>query len=190
MPKAEARKLVKEILGDAANLAAKLRELRERAGWKSLGHDSWAACVEAEFGYSKRYANYMIEADQVRERVGTIVPTSIVIPESHTRELGRLPEDQQADCFKDAVEDAAKRGEKLTADKLGERIDTYLKADEPYVEPPEDDGDAEAPEPTDTERDKAQATARKALGQLVRALDTLGLAEFAKTLDRIKKKVG
>jgi len=143
MSKTEARGLVKEILSDAKRLAAKLQELRDRLGWKALGYDSWAACVKAEFGYSKRWANQQIEAANVRERVGTVVPTESpdggAIPERQTRELGRLPVDQQLACYKDFLDECKQQGTKPTAAGLREKVDSWLADSEPYVEEPVED---------------------------------------------------
>ena len=75
LTKLQAQRLVKEIVSDAKGLASKLRELRDRLGWKALDYDSWAVCVKEEFGYSKDWANKQIAALKVRGRVNTTVST-------------------------------------------------------------------------------------------------------------------
>ena len=143
MTKTEAKGLVKEILSDAKQLAAKLQELRDRLGWKALGYDSWAECVEREFGYSKRHANRLIAAQNTRDEVGPIGPTqtpgSGELPESHARELGRLPNDQRADCYRDFIDECEQAGAKPTAAGLRERVESWLADDEPYIDAEDDE---------------------------------------------------
>lgn len=145
MTKTEAKGLVKEILSDAKQLAAKLQELRDRLGWKALGYDSWAECVEREFGYSKRHANRLIAAQNTRDEVGPIGPTqtpgSGELPESHARELGRLPNDQRADCYQDFIDECEQAGAKPTAAGLREKVDLWLADNEPPVDTGDDDVD-------------------------------------------------
>jgi len=172
MPKAEAQQLLEAIRADVTNLAEKLREFRDRFAWASLGYDSWANCVKEEFGYSKQHANRLIAAQQIKRRVepigstyaprkqggegGTKVPPtppeSRELPESHARELARLPEDQQADCYVDYIEEC---GETIrpTAAGLRDKVETWLADNEPpetEEREVDDDGDcANCHEPGD-----------------------------------------
>ena len=135
MTKTQARRLVDQIRSDVRDLAAKLRELRDRLGWKALDYDSWAACVKEEFGYSKRWANLQIAALKVRGQVGTMVPTPSpnggAMPERHARELARLPDDQQAECHQDYQEECEAADVKPTAAGLREKVDLWLADNEP-----------------------------------------------------------
>ncbi|MFH1265792.1 MAG: hypothetical protein ABIK89_08685, partial [Planctomycetota bacterium] len=147
MRKAEAARLVAEIQNDVKALATKLRELRERLGWKSLGYDSWAECVKVEFDRTKDWANKQIKAAEIRERVNTKVstesPSGGELPETYARELARLPDDQQAGCYADYADECATANEKMTAAGLREKVDVWKADDEGYVDENHDDPVAE-----------------------------------------------
>lgn len=124
--KSEAKNLVKAIREKACELAGALRVLRDRKGWQALGYESWAACCEGEFGYSKSQANRLIAADKVKDNVTQICATQAPgrgIPGSHASELARLPEDQQSAVYAEAV---AQHGDQLTAAKLREAVEAKL----------------------------------------------------------------
>ena len=138
LTKTEAKRLVKEIVSDAEQLAVKLQELRDRLGWKALGYDSWAECVTTEFGYSKDWANRQIKAHEVGGRVTPIGVTQSPtggIPETHARELGRLPDDQQADCYADYAEECEESDAKPTAAGLREKVEEWQADNEPKTTP-------------------------------------------------------
>lgn len=162
LTKRQAQHLVKLILADAELLAEKLRELRERQGWKALGYDSWAACVEGEFGYSKRHADRLIAAQKTREQVGPIGPAQSpnggAIPESHARELGCLPDDQRAACYQDYLDECKETGGKPTATGLRKKVNDWLADNEPYIEPQDEHEDEDGDDHRrDDDEDQAPA---------------------------------
>lgn len=170
LTKPQAEKLVKAICDDAQNLAGKLRDFHDRLGWQALGYASWGECVQEEFGYTKRHANRLIEATQVRDRVGQICPTPP--PDSHIAELAQLPDDEQADCYKDYLEECDVSGEKTTAAGLREKAATWGSDNEPYEE---EEPEEEAEEATPS-AEELMAEGRKNLNTLARAITGLNKA--------------
>jgi hypothetical protein len=107
---AQARRLCDRIVHEANNLRKLLVQLRDGKGWLTLGYSTWAELCEQEFGYSKRYANYLIQAEKVNQQVGTIVPA---LTESQARELGKVPAEDREKVLDWAAEKAD--GAPLTA---------------------------------------------------------------------------
>jgi len=108
-----ARLLVSEINNQSADVRTKILRLHDGEGWKALGHDSWKACVEAEFVFGRQYAYRLLEAAQVDRRVS---PNGDKLKESHVRELAVAPPDRQAEVYEKAVETAPDG--KVTADHI------------------------------------------------------------------------
>ena len=104
--------------------------------------------MEGEFGYSKRHANRLIAAQGTRDKLGPIGPTEALdggeVPESHARELGRLRDDQRADCYADYIDECEQQKTKPTAAGLREKVETWLADNEPYVDVGDDEADDEA----------------------------------------------
>lgn len=112
----QAAKLLDRIKTSVGNLRVMLLELRDRRGWAALGFATWDDCCLTEFGYTRRYANYLIEAEKVSQRTGTNVP------EAHARELRDVPEDEQREVYEAAKK---KHGENLTAKQLRHEVENY-----------------------------------------------------------------
>ena len=127
--KAEVHSLVKQIKQKAGELAEAIRKLRDSNGWRVLGYSSWAACCEAEFGYSKRHANRLIQSQEVIEQVGHQCPTSP--PPTHAAILAKLPEDQRSDCWQDVLDECEQSGEKPTAAAVREKVNVWAGDNEP-----------------------------------------------------------
>ena len=125
----EVHRLVKQIKQKAGELAEAIRKLRDSNGWKVLGYATWAECCEAEFGYSKRHANRLIQSQQVIEQVGHMCPSQP--NDRQASELARLPEEQRADCWQDYVEECETAGEKPTAAGLRAMVDVWAGDNEP-----------------------------------------------------------
>jgi predicted component of type VI protein secretion system len=152
-------------------------------------HRSFQAYVEDRHNFKRAWAYRLIQHVTVAKNLSSTLDTSPPeLPSRQVEALAKLPAEQQGAAYKDADEKDGNTAGPSASD-VEEVVDRYLADNEPYVEPPEDDGDAEAPEPTDTERDKAQATARKALGQLKRAFDTLGIFEDHRSIFTKLQKV-
>ena len=201
MNKDDARAFVNSIKTRIGDVREMLVELHDRQGWEALEYGSWEACVAKEFpDLSKRHADRQVLAGRIQKviksaarkptanAVGPIGPKHLppVVAESHLRPLTSLPEDQQVSAYMDARDEAAKAGKTLTAKDVKAKADLYKADNESYV-PPEDEVEEEESEP---EWDPAVAKkAKTALGQLVRALDSLGVDWGKMTLQQVKNAV-
>ncbi len=176
MAKTEARRIVCAIHKQAKNLRELLLQLRDRTGWKALGYDTWAACCEKEFGYSKSQANRLIKTQQVGEQVAHTCAASPNVRQSI--ELARLPDNQQSDCWQDYADDCDMQDTTPTAAGLREKVELYL-ADN--VEPdlgddePEDYIDVE-PEPEDEPPDPSARFKALIEPAIIDALEATGIA--------------
>jgi hypothetical protein len=100
----DARKLVSLINSQSANVRSLVLQLHNAEGWKSLGYDSWKACVDAEFVFGRQYAYRLLEAAKVDQRVSPIGDTHL--PETHVRELAVAPPERQGEVYTEAKESA------------------------------------------------------------------------------------
>lgn len=68
-------------------------DFKRRAGWVALGYPSFAACAKAEFGQSYQHLYRLVRAEQIAEAFAVFSPTGETpeLPETHARELKRLP---------------------------------------------------------------------------------------------------
>jgi len=147
-------------------------------------HKSFQAYVEERHEFKRAWAYRLIQGATVAQNLSSVCDTSTPsLPSRQVEALAKLPAEQQAAAWLDAKD--ASDGDPSTED-VEASVETYLAADEPYEEPGEPEGDE-----ADEDLVKAQATARKVLGQLTRALETMGLLEACRgPLTTIKKKVG
>lgn len=65
LSKADAKKLTQKIKTAVDDLWSLLVQAHEGRAWKALGHATWQAYVEAEFGMSKRRADQLLEKSEV-----------------------------------------------------------------------------------------------------------------------------
>lgn len=65
MSKADAKKLTQKIKTAVDDLWTLLVRAHDGKAWKALGHQTWEAYVEAEFGMSKRRADQLLEKGEV-----------------------------------------------------------------------------------------------------------------------------
>jgi hypothetical protein len=70
MGEAEARECVAEIKRGVQSMLDRLTELQTRAGWRSLGYETWDACLKGEFGYSRTYLSRMLDAAETARAIG------------------------------------------------------------------------------------------------------------------------
>ena len=131
----QAVELLERIKSSVDNLCLMLLQMHDGSGWKALGYSSWRRFCETEFhDYSQRYLNCLVTQGRVSQQVGTIVP------ESHARELAKLPAEDQAGALEETKE---RCGENVTAGQIRETVDIWKAAEEPYVEPEEPEEDEE-----------------------------------------------
>lgn len=180
-----------------------LMEIRDSKLYRET-HTSFPAYCKDRWGFGDSRARQLIgAAETAKELQGPTTPkagengqqpgqdgaqsVTRVTPasEKQTRKLARLPKDQRAGAWADAVEEAG--GKQPTAAKLREVVDRYAADNEGYEEPPpEVDGEPRrtksqrskaSKELTPAERDLAEARAQikiwqETIGRWMRAIDT------------------
>ncbi len=179
------RKLVK-IVDDGMESVRKvgdaLLEIQETKLWRGK-HKSFHAFCKERWGYKKAYAYELTGNAQVRDNLSTIVDSPLPENESQTSELSGLEPEEQKAVWGDVLDDAKETGEPITAATVKAKVEHHAAIDEPYEEP------TEAPEPPEIDRKAIVKKGRKALGELVRALDDLGIEWKAYRLDILKAEL-
>ncbi|MBT9098426.1 hypothetical protein KFZ76_11980 [Methylovulum psychrotolerans] len=98
-----------------------LLEIRDRKGWKALGYSSFAEYGEKEFGYDQTYIYRLAKAEEVQKTINSPLGE---LPETHLRELGRLPAaDRQA-----VLDSVLAAGGKVTAKRIQEAVSIFKNA--------------------------------------------------------------
>lgn len=138
----EARMRVDAIRGAVISIRQHLYELWSRQGWKSLGYESWHACVQAEFNQSESYLYRQLEAAKVERE---ILPEEEQgrMPESQLRPFLQLPSGQRTEVFKEAKETAPEG--KLTAKHIEQVVAKYQPAKPPRKQKSKPDQPAAEP---------------------------------------------
>jgi phage N-6-adenine-methyltransferase len=72
MSRAEAEAHVVAIKNSAADMGRRLLDLKEREGWKVLGYETWTACLEGEFSYSRQHLYELMRATPVLESLSSM----------------------------------------------------------------------------------------------------------------------
>ena len=112
----EARKRVTQINSMVNNIRALVLDFHDREGWKALGYENWAECVQKEFSIGQSHVYRLFEAAKIEARINENSPigeNEPAIPESHLRPLTAVPEVDQPIVYKLAKETAPEG--KLTA---------------------------------------------------------------------------
>lgn len=169
------RGLVRDIQESATHIWEALVEIHEKHLWRE--YKSFRAFVVAELPFEKSRAHQLIQAAQIREKLSTMVDNPAVLPanERQIRPLAKLSDpEEQAAAWQDAVDRA---GGEPSGAQVQEVVDLYRADNEPPPKP------SRQPIPAG----EAKAAAKKALGQLTRALESLGLLTgLRESLTRIR----
>ena len=131
-------------------------------------HKSFKAYCEERWGFSRQHAYRLIEAAEVEKDVSPkgaeVSPRGDTLPpsgEKQMRSLSKLPKDQRAAAWADAVDGAG--GKQPTAAQVGQVVQRYAADNEPYKEPSRG-GKKEPPKPvkalTGAEREAFDARAQ------------------------------
>lgn len=142
MTEAEARACVSEINAGLDSVRRQILELYDREGWRALGYSSWRQCVKAEFPHAKERALYYeLQAAQIEQRLSGAyaLHNCAKLPESHARELAKLPEDQQAEAYRDSLDEDGN----TTARRIAEQVRSRLEPEEPWNEPKSGESESE-----------------------------------------------
>ncbi len=136
----EAHLIESEIIRTGDHLRRLLLTFSEQEGYRALGYSSYTAWADAVasrlFGVSRRRLAQELTAALIERELGTIVPTTRPIPESHLRPLGvfvsRAAINAPAiiETWAAARDIAADREERLSAIHVQEATDEYLEATE------------------------------------------------------------
>ena len=120
MTLAEAQAKHAELKSIHAIARTMLLEMRDRKGWLALGFESWADYAIKEWGYSENYLNRLANAARIQS---VIVPIGTnEIPESHTRELANLPND---DAMREVYDRVSAENEKITAKAIQDAVNEW-----------------------------------------------------------------
>ncbi len=113
----QARGIVAEIRANLQSARKLLLDLYNGRGWVALGYSSWRACVTAEFTGSESQLYRELAAAQVELTVSPFGEIG-TLPETHARELVKLPPELQK-----LVYEVAGEGGTITAASLRQLVE-------------------------------------------------------------------
>lgn len=116
----EAEEVCGRIDRSLSEARALLMELHDREGWRALGFGSWRECVVARFAQHQSYLYRQLQAGQLEQELDLPVGT---LPESHARELAKVPAEKRAEV----LEAVSPNGEKPTAKAIAQAAETVCK---------------------------------------------------------------
>jgi hypothetical protein len=71
MTREEAQEHVVAIKNSAADMGRRLLDLKEREGWRVLGYETWTACLQNEFAYSRNHLYELMKATPILESLSS-----------------------------------------------------------------------------------------------------------------------
>lgn len=109
-------------------------QFQEGEGWKSLGYPNLRACFQQELGVSWQHGYRLANAAEVDQDLSDFSPTgeTFVIPETHARQLHKLPADKRYVAYAHGVAMAAAEGVKPAARHMEKAVG--LIEDEIFVQ--------------------------------------------------------
>jgi len=116
----EAEEICGRIDRSLSEARALLVELHDREGWRALGFESWRECVIAKFGQHQSYLYRQLQAGQLEQALDLPIGT---LPESHARELAKVPPEKRAEV----LAEVSPIGEKTTAKAIAQAAATVCK---------------------------------------------------------------
>ena len=105
---AEARILDARLDAGFETVLQTLATLRDRAGWKALGYQSWPEYCQKRVQQSVRHVNRLIAAEEVRANLAGTHGSPATIPERACRVIAAAPPDVQRATMAAAIKNAAK----------------------------------------------------------------------------------
>lgn len=120
MTATEAEEVCGRIDRSLSEARALLMELHDREGWRALGFGSWRECVVARFAQHQSYLYRQLQAGQLEQELDLPIGT---LPESHARELAKVPPEKRAEV----LEAVSPNGEKPTAKAIAQAAETVCK---------------------------------------------------------------
>lgn len=137
----EARDITERMRSHRDDLWRLAVESHDRRAWAALGYSSWRDYIEAEVGVKSSQAYRLLDHGRTMLALAPVATLdspmgeSVDSPigesplpthESQTRPMARLPEDQRADAWTEAVEEAAAEGRTPTARDVEEAVERRL----------------------------------------------------------------
>ncbi|HCE46186.1 MAG TPA: hypothetical protein DET40_21790 [Lentisphaeria bacterium] len=108
-----------------AEMAEALKQIKERKLYRRT-HSNFKDYCKAKWDKSAVRIYQIINSGEVAKRVNNCLQSGVKSPkEAHLRELGRLPEEQQAQAWDEAVKNTPE-GEKTTAKDVKAVVDSKL----------------------------------------------------------------
>lgn len=117
----EARAVVIQVNGHAAEMGRLLLGLKEREGWRALGYPTWTDFLTREFAFSRKHLYELMRAAPVQERVS---PLGYTLNTAQARALARYPAELQSPI----VQATAARYGTLTESRLTRVGDVLAQA--------------------------------------------------------------
>ncbi|MBT9097491.1 hypothetical protein KFZ76_07165 [Methylovulum psychrotolerans] len=99
-----------------------LLDIKDRNGWKVLGHDSFGDYAEKEWGYSQAYAYRLAAAAEVEATIDSPLGE---LPETYLRPLASIPKEDRQLVFDTALANVEKSGKRLTAQFIKDAVNDY-----------------------------------------------------------------
>lgn len=128
MTREEAEGTVEKIRSHLHRARQLLLDLYEREGWRALGYDTFANCIEAEFTKSRSYVYREIAAAQLESGLDREIGE---MPESHARVvIGILGDDEQGK--REAVALAETQPHPTAQDYTRASLETWVRRNVPH----------------------------------------------------------
>ncbi len=146
-------------------------------------HGTFEKYCNERWGFSRIHAHRLISAAKVTEALPMgNKPTG----ERQARELARLPDDQQAECWQDYTEECEQEDVKPTAKGLREKVEVWLGDNDPIdVEAEPEDEDVEVEE--EPEQEDASIARIRELAHIL--ANEKGAAVAAAILENIAEEI-
>jgi hypothetical protein len=169
MSKPEAQKCISEIKSIYAEshraITARLLDLRDREGWRSLGYGSFSECAEIEFAelrYSPQELHKLADAEQIRRQTG------LELVDAHALALKEVALEERCAVFEGAKKIAQLGGQtKPTAEHIEEAKRQH--GSKPSRQP--------VPNPPELEQEKALKRIGAVCGSALRTAIEIGTVE-------------
>lgn len=129
MTAAEAEQSIERLRGHLGAVRQEALRFHEGQGWKALGYDSFADCMQDRLGYSKRHSYQLLDAARIENNLSAPWRTE-PIPERHLRPLSAIPDpEDQREVWRVANETAPNG--KLTGSHVKQTVEAYVKPKPP-----------------------------------------------------------
>lgn len=112
-----------------------LLDMRDRKGWKALGHASFKEYGEKELGYKETHIYQLVDAAEISLQIGYSSDSAIAESppkETHLRPLKAVPESVRKEIWEEATRKATEENERLTAKRVEEAVQEWKRRSEEF----------------------------------------------------------